>query len=376
MLASITTRGFRNLAPLTWTPGPGRHLLLGDNGAGKTSLLEAVYVLATTRSFRTAQLADCIRHDADLFHLGGEVAAAARSRLEVGLRRAPGPGGSAGERVRSVNGSTTTLAEHLAVLPVVAWQAGEGEVLTGAPALRRRFLDRGVVGSRPVALEALSRYRQALRAKRDLLARQGGSRAERPGPGPGAVDPDLLDSWNGVLAGAAAEVIALRAAYAARLAQRLAEVTAEAALPFPPVTLTYRPSPAAGLEGVEALLERLRRAASGELRQGMPLLGPHRDELEISWGGHPVKATVSAGERKALSLLLTAGHARVLAAAGREPVLLLDDLDAELAPSTLARLWEVFSGAPQLVASSNRPAVWEGLATEHRRSLVRGQLTS
>jgi DNA replication and repair protein RecF len=371
MLATITTRGFRNLEPLTWTPGPGRHLLLGDNGAGKTSLLEAIYVLATTRSFRNAQLADCIRHDADFFHLGGEVTAAARTHLEVGLRRGvSGRPGSGGERVRGVNGSATTLAEHLAVLPVVAWEAGEGEVLTGAPALRRRFLDRGVVGSRPVALEALTRYRQALRGKRDLLAGHGGSR-----PGPRGTDPELLDSWNTVLAAAAAEVIALRAAYAGRLAERLAEVTAEAGLPFPPVTFVYRPSPAAGLAGAEAVLERLRRAAAGELRQGTPLLGPHRDDLEISWGGHPVKATVSAGERKALSLLLTAAHARVLAAAGREPILLLDDLDAELAPGTLARLWEVFSGAPQLVASSNRPAVWEGLATEHRGSLVGGQLT-
>ena len=123
-----------------------------------------------------------------------------------------------------------------------------------------------------------------------------------------------------------------------------------------------------------AVLARLERAADNEIRRGMPLLGPHRDDLEILWGGHPVRATVSAGERKALSLLLTAAHGRALAASGRDPVYLLDDLDAELAPGTLGRVWQVFHGSPQLLATSNRPAVWEGLEVDRRSLLVRGEV--
>ncbi|MGH9363537.1 MAG: DNA replication/repair protein RecF, partial [Thermoanaerobaculia bacterium] len=73
MLVQLAARGFRNLEPLAWEPAPGSHLLLGGNGAGKTSLLEAAYALATTRSFRTPRLADCVRHGETAFHLAGEV---------------------------------------------------------------------------------------------------------------------------------------------------------------------------------------------------------------------------------------------------------------------------------------------------------------
>lgn len=369
MLVTLESRNFRNLEPLTFRPGSGCHLLLGDNGAGKTSLLEAVYALATTKSFRTAQISDCARHGADFFHLQGEVErpSGARARLEVGWR-GEGGGGS-GRRLRTVNGDDTSLAEHLEVLSVVAWTADDAAVLTGAPALRRKMLDRGVVSTRPGAISALSRYRRALQRKRDLLAAQG-----RAG------DAELA-SWNGVLAGAAAEVMTLRAAYAERLAGRLQQVAEEADLPFPPVELRYRPSPAldpAALaeDGAGAVLRRFEEAAAGERERGMPLLGPHRDDLEILWGGHPVRATVSAGERKALSLLLTAAHGRALAAARREPTYLLDDLDAELAPGTLSRLWTVFAGARQLLATSNRPAVWAGVEVDRRCELTGGVLTA
>ncbi len=389
MLVSLTARDFRNLAPLDFSPGAGSHLLLGGNGAGKTSLLEAVYVLATTRSFRTSKIGDCARHGAAGFHLAGEVERAARSRLEVGWRREPG---GTGERTRSVNGNQTSVADHLEVMTVVAATGADAEILTGAPALRRRFLDRGVVSTRPGALESLSRYRRTLRNKRDLLSQQGGG-----------VDPAELDTWNTLLATAAAEVIALRFAYTRRLEVRLLEVLEEAALPFPQVTLRYRPSPAlelpraaaeaatgdtagGGSTGGEtgrpvdraaleaAILERLRGSVRSEVGRGQPLLGPHRDDLEVLWGGHPVRATVSAGERKALSLLLTAAHGRALAAAEREPIYLLDDLDAELSADTLAKAWRVFTGGRQLLVTSNRPTVWHGLEMDHRSHLRRGEI--
>jgi len=286
VLAQLAARGFRNLEPLVWRPAAGSHLVLGGNGAGKTSLLEAVYVLATTKSFRTSQLGDCVRHGADLFHLEGEVAGDHRTRLEVGFGR--------DWRLRAVNGRPAPLAEHLAALPIVAWATGDSEMLAGPPVLRRRFLDRGVLGMRPAALEVLGRYRQALRQKRELLASSGHG----------------LEAWNEVMAGAA------------------------------------------------AIRESFERIADRERQRQLPLLGPHRDDLEILWGERAVGSVGSAGEKKALSLLLLAAHGRVVAQAGRSPVYLLDDADAEFASPTLAAVWNVFAGADQLVASSNRPQVW------------------
>lgn len=364
MLASLHAERFRNLELLDFEPGTGRHLLLGGNGAGKTSLLEAIYVVATTRSFRTPRLAECVRHGEEEFALRAEVEDVARTALGV----AYGPAG----RDRTVNGERVALSEHLEVLPVVPWTGTDVDVVSGPPARRRRFLDRGVVSLKPGALAALRRYRDALAEKRELLAR----------PPRGSGDGATLDTWNRVLAEAAVEVRRLRRMYAEELHRRLVGVLGEAGLPFPPVRVVYRPSPAPGRSDgggdqageAEALARWLDRAAPAERRRGIPLLGPHRDELEISWGGRPANQVTSAGERKGLSLALVAAHGRVLHGAGREPLYLLDDLDAELAPDTLAALWRVFDGARQLLATSNRPAVWKDLSVDHRSRLAAGGL--
>lgn len=359
LLARLHVRSLRNLEPLDWSPGPGRHLLLGDNGAGKTSVLESVYVLATTRSFRTHRLEDCVRHsargqeDADGFEIVGEVEGARRARLSVRWSRGQGLD-------RAVNDKNATLSEHLSILPVVAWTAADVDVLTGAPALRRRFLDRGVVSTRPAVLEILSRYRRALIHKRDLLGRPRTSVAE-------------LAPWNDLLAEAGAELIAARARYVERLAVALAAVVEAADIPFPPIGVEYRPSPRRGHEGEEAIREVLARVSERERQRGMPLVGPHRDDLAVTWGGRPVKGIASAGETKALSVLMTVAQGKVLEAAERTPVYLLDDLDAELAAGNLARVWRGLGQPAQLLASSNRLGVWEELPVEHRWRLVKGR---
>lgn len=341
-LTRLTARSFRNLEPLDWSPVAGRHLLLGDNGAGKTSILEAVYVLATTKSFRTARLAECVQHGEDGFALAGEVEGARRTRLAVAWSEHEGLG-------RAVDGSSTDLGAHLEALPVVAWTSGEVETVVGPPALRRRLMDRGAVGVRPAVLEVRSRYRRALAQKRELLSREPAPRLSELAP------------WNDLLAVAAADLIAARALYVERLEQALEAVLDASGLELPDVALRYKPSPRKGLEGPEAVRRVLERLAERELRRGHPLVGPHRDDLEITWGGHPVSSVASAGERKALSLLLSAAQGRVLEQADRRPVYLLDDLDAELAPGNLARVWGVFPTAGQVLATSNRPGVWESL---------------
>ena len=337
MLTFLSARDFRNLEPLVWQPEAGSHLLLGGNGAGKTSLLEAVYVLATTRSLRTAHLADCCRHGADGFELEGEAETAARARLAVAWG-APG-------RRRAVNGSEGPLAEHLAALPVVAWTADDGEALAGPPALRRRLLDRGLLARRPAALAVVARFRRALAAKRALLAAGSGD----------------LAPWNVVLAEAAAELVRLREDYAGGLGRALAAVAEASGLGLPPLALAYRPSPPEAVEGAAAVARSLARAEGRERRLGRPVVGPQLDDLELSWGGREMRRVASAGERKALSVLLAVAQGRVLEEAGRPPLHLLDDLDAELSRESLERVWATLAGARQVFATSARPGIWEGL---------------
>jgi DNA replication and repair protein RecF len=353
LISQLLVNDFRNLEPLDWWPGRGSHLLLGGNGAGKTSLLEAVYVLATTRSFRAAQIVDCVRHGSASFRLHAEVDTDRRSSLEVVW--------ADGRRERMLNGKVSPLAEHLAALPVVAWTSAEAEVLIGAPKARRRFLDRGIVASRPAALELLGRYREALRQKRELLLQNGGG----------------MEIWNELLASLAAEVIRLRHDYVESLRGTLLAVIGESGLPFPPVELRYRPSPTSGLDGAKSIAESLDAVAEKERRRQLPLLGPHRDELEILWGGHDIRRVASAGERKALSLLLLAAHGRAVEAAGRSPVYLLDDADAELAPTTHSAVWKVFQSGEsrQILASSNRPQVWLTLEVGKIWEMEKGKLS-
>jgi DNA replication and repair protein RecF len=350
-LTRLDARNFRNLEELSWEPTPGSHLLLGDNGAGKTSLIEAIYVLATTRSFRAARLTECCRHDEQRLQLAGEVVRESRTRLEL-------EAGADGTE-RRLNGSSASLSEHLAVLPVVSWTSADGEWVSGAPAARRRLLDRGVVGSRPGALAVLARYRRALEQKRRLLA-TGSS-----GLGP----------WNEVLAAAADELIRFRREHVQELGGELERLLAESDLELPAISLRYRPSPASGGSGVEETLEAFEKARTSEYDRGSPLVGPHRDELEISWGGHPARRVASAGERKLLGLAVTAARASLLTGAGRSPLLLLDDLDAELDGRRLAGIWAFFSGFRQLFITSNRVAVWEPFEVDRQWLLTCGKLT-
>jgi DNA replication and repair protein RecF len=353
VLSSLSTRSFRNLGDVPFAPGAGRHLLLGSNGAGKTSLLEAIYLAATTKSFRTADLVVCARHGEDGFHVAIEAGTDGRDRIELGWQRS--------ERLRLANGKAVPLAEHVALQPVVLWTAGEADLLAGAPALGRKLIDRGLVSTRPSSLATLSRYRRVLAQKRQLLA---SGRA------------DGLDTWNELLAESAAEVIALRAAYVAALSAALAAVRERTRLSLPPLRVEYLPSPRAGIGGRDAILAALDRIAARERERGAPLLGPHRDALRLLWDGRDVGAVASAGEGKALGLLLAAAQGTLVEGTGREPIYLLDDADAELDRERLAAVWEAFAPVRQLLATSSRPEVWESLPMERRWRLSGGRVTA
>ena len=352
VLSQLTCRSFRNLEDTHWQPGPGCHLVLGPNGAGKTSLLEAIYVLATTRSFRTSRILDCPRHGSGEFHLEGEIEGDQRFHLETGLAVAAG-------RYRGVNGRTSSLIDHLRVLPIVAWTAEDTELLHGPPERRRRFLDQGIVGTRPAALEVLARFRRCLVQKRQLLARGGKG----------------LASWNEILAGTTNELMILRRQYVEDLSVALDRVLATCDLDLREVSLEYRPSIQVDDDRVEDILAVLEEASRNERREARPLVGPQRDEVVIRWGGHQARRVLSAGERKLLGLLLTAARARVLENAGRSPILLLDDVDSELDEERLTSVLGCFQGVNQTFVSSSRRSPWRADFGVTRWELKAGRLS-
>jgi DNA replication and repair protein RecF len=353
VLERIRAREFRNLGLLDWRPAVGSNLVMGRNGAGKTSLLEAIYLAATTRSFRTARPEECRRHDSEGFYLDLDVGENGRTRLELSV----GPG----ERRRRVNGVELPLVEHLGQLPLVLWTAAEKELLTGGPEIGRRVLDRGVVSRNPAELRALGRYRRALRQKRHLVATSR--------------DSSALDSWNQVLAESAAEVISSRAHYVQSLDAALAEVMDEIDLGLRAPRLRYRSNPSVKEPTAESCLAALRQVASRELDLGRVLVGPHRDSLRFFWGDRELRKTGSAGELKAIGLLLVAAQGRLLAQANRDPLFLLDDFDTELDGDRLQRVWTAFGPDRQVIVTSSRPADWRALGFSARWNMEMGRLT-
>jgi len=351
-LTRIRVHRFRNLEDTEWHPLPGRQLVLGANGAGKTSLLEAIYVLATSRSFRSARLDRCCRYGEEGFFLAGAVDDMEPQDISIGWSRPEG-------LRRELNERETKAAQYLQVLPVVCWWAGQATALTGEPRLRRRMIDQGVVGMDSSALAARERFRHVLTAKRETLGRA--NRRE-------------LAAWNDLFAASAAEMTRLRADYVVRLAGALGAVLADSELDLPPVRLRYRPSPPEALEGEERLRSVLEDHANEELEKARVLLGSQRDELLLSWDARALREGASAGEIKIFGLALTVARAKVLESVGKTPVLLVDDGDAELDQKRVEQAWRILPASLQTLISSSRREVWNELGGESVWRLSKGRI--
>lgn len=346
---------FRALAATDWRPASGFNLIHGANGSGKSSLLEAIYLAATGKSFRTTSLAECAAYGETTFLIQAEIEREGSWDLAVAYAE--------GERALRLQEKPSTVVAHLALLPLVVWSEAERELVAGPAVVRRRFLDRAALLLKPTRLAEHAELQRALAQKRQLLATRSGKAAASE-----------LAAWNDLLA----PLIARRARE--RSEQALALETAAGALlaargaDLPPPRFTYQASPAEALDGTEAVGAALERVASRELERRQPLVGPQRDRLEVVMDSAAARRFASAGERKLLALSLLAGLASVLAAAGREPLVLLDDLDSELDRSRLELALALFSGAAQTIATSSRPEAFGEAPRRARWELVRGQL--
>lgn len=248
-------------------------------------------------------------------------------------------------RSRALDGKSVRLSEQLAAFPLLVWTEAERGLIDGGPAERRRFFDRGLVLERPALLGRLGRYQHALAEKRTLLATGCGEQQ--------------LAAWNELLAEEGSAIAAARAAFTAAVAEDLTAVAAATPAALPTITLRYKPSPPGALDGREAYFAALSAASRSERERRQPLLGVHRDEIELRWSDAPARRSASAGERKTLGLLLLAAVAGRVARGGRQaPALLLDDADAELDRPRLEGLMATFAGWPRLFVTSNRPEVW------------------
>jgi DNA replication and repair protein RecF len=341
---------FRNLSgKISW--GSGLNIICGKNGQGKTNWLEAINLLSRTKSFRTQRLQESIRFDEKIAFVRGKVSRG------LGLQRDLQVTLQDNTKSIAVNGKREPLARYLAQLQVFAFTADELDIVRGMPEARRRFIDRGVSSLKPVYVQTLSHYNKVLKQKNRIL--QESSELELSLE----ATEDLLAPWNEQLVGLAAQVHKGRSDYI----ERINEVLERGLFDRRELVIRYLSSldGKGDLNDYESLLsERLRLRLPAELAAGRALLGPHRDDLEILFGGREMKVYGSAGQQRSTLLLLDLAAISLYNSwHGDYPLFLIDDVDAELDEKRIKQLLEYLEGRTQtFITTSKRSHVQEFLS--------------
>jgi DNA replication and repair protein RecF len=327
----VAVEGWRNLEPLTLEVGPKLSVLYGDNGQGKSNLLEAVYFLATLRSFRTSRLEDLIQR--------GHPAGRAKAAVEVvhrGLERRFEVEIGAKGRVARLDGKVVRgVAAALGAVSVVLFVPEDLLLPRAAPAARRRFLDMAVFNVERTYFGEASAFQKVLKSRNVLLRR-------------GDPDPVLLDTYDQELARTGARVVVRRRALVAELAPRFADHF-RALHSELPVAMRYRSDPDIAAAGDESSVEERLRAGLAarralDERRRTTGFGPHLDDLDIELDSAPARAHASQGQLRSLVLALKLAElTHVEARTGDAPVLLLDDVPSELDPVRRRLLFEAIA---------------------------------
>ncbi|WP_010539666.1 DNA replication/repair protein RecF [Dietzia alimentaria] len=346
---------FRSWPLLELDLDPGVTTLVGRNGHGKTNVLEAIGVLATLRSHRVAGDAPMIRTGAETALIG---ALAHNAGRELTIEMALNSGKA--NRARLNTSPCRRLGDILGVVQSVLFAPEDLSLVRGEPAERRRLLDELMVQRRPALGGDLSEYSSVLRQRSALL--KSASAAMRRGRSEESAGVlDTLDVWDGRLAELGARIVAGRIALLRELRPLVVEAYRGLAPESRPAGLAYRfrvdGAPDESLltdpELVEAvLLAELGRRRPDEIDRGMSLVGPHRDDLTLTLGDEPAKGYASHGETWSFALALRLGSLELFRADGIEPVLLLDDVFAELDRHRRAALADVAAGVEQVLITA------------------------
>jgi DNA replication and repair protein RecF len=341
-LQRIEATKFRNLSGFIEF-SPGLNVIYGANAQGKSSWLEAVYLLATTKSFRTAHLREVIAHDAKEAILRGVVA---RGNLTKDLQLLI----AETTKQTFVNGKREAVARYLGSLDTIAFTANELEIVRGAPEARRRFLDRGIFGVLPSYLGILAEYNRVLKQKNALL--REAAEAENL-----TKYVDLIQPWNDQIVELGAEIHKARVDYVDRLRSKLEPELFQAE----EIAIRYKSS----LEGrgdlkdyADLLSERLKIRLKNEIAVGYSLVGPHRDDLEIRFDGYEIARFGSSGQQRSALLILDLAQMSVYHEVFEErPVFLLDDIDAELDRTRIEILLNHLDGRGQTIISTSKRSI-------------------
>ena len=345
-VSRLTLTDFRSYAAATLSPGSGFVLLYGENGAGKTNLLEAVSMFAPGRGLRGAALSEMARTRGS----GAWAVSARIDETDIGTGTQPGAPERRQVRINSAPAAVNSLSEWLSILWLTP---AMDRLFTGSAGERRRFLDRLVLALEPSHAHHSTRYDAAMRARNKLLA-----------------DERWDEAWLGSLEQALAEhggaVAEARARTVEALSERLADAPDDQ---FARATLALEGWPP------DDLLQAFRANRSRDAAAGRANAGPHRQDLEVTHRAKQMPASRSStGEQKALLLGLVLAHAELVAERrGASPVLLLDEVAAHLDPGRRDALFTRLEGRGQVWMTATEAALFDGIAEASRFHVAGGQ---
>jgi len=323
----------------------GLNILIGENGQGKTNLLEAIHILSTTRSFRTVKLQEAIRFDAEMAILSCSVKLS--EEITRGLRCVL----QGSTKQFFVNEKKESVAGYVGNLHSVIFSADQLEVVRGGPEARRQFLDDAIVAIHPPYAATVRDHARVLKQKNALLtdAREREISIEQTA--------EMLQPWNDQIVSLSTKIHRSRM----RIVERLKQALERRLLGPEEISIRYVSS----LEGKgdlseydSVLAERLKTRVHAELVAGYSLVGPHRDDLEITFDGRDLRRFGSAGQQRSAYLLLLLANVGVYQATiGEYPLVLLDEIDSELDYKRIGRLQEYLSGKTQTVVTTSKQSM-------------------
>lgn len=352
-LTQLTCRRFRCLGDIDFTPEPGLNIIHGDNAQGKTSLLEAVLYACTARSHRTGNEQELTRHGEDGFSITAEARRSDRDvKLEAHYWRKA-------KRFK-VNGvAQSRISDILGRIHTVFFCPEDVALVKGSATVRRRFLDMELAQINPRYLAALQQYRQVLKQRNSLLKQY------KP-------DPGLLEVWEAQLVPHGEFLMEERARFVRDLSTQAADAYQRIAAQEP-LALHYAPDMDAG-ENLASLLARTRDT---DIRRRQTTRGPHRDDVEIAIGEKSARIYGSQGQQKSAALALKLAEiALIHQQTGEHPILMLDEVLAELDAHRAQRLFEALEDKVQcLVTTTERELAEKTGGRPYRRyQMTRGHL--
>jgi DNA replication and repair protein RecF len=334
-IASLSIRGFRNLHTNELRFSPQLNLFVGENAAGKTSLLEALFVLARGRSFRTSRLDELIQSNQEDFQIVAQLHSSTGGQTPVGMRRREG-------RLECrIDSRPIKRLSQLATLFPVQWLGGNLHTLIeDGPVYRRQFLDWGLFHVKPDYVSQWKRFHKLLKQRNAALRKNAACRE--------------VQAWDSELAGVGAKLDVYRRDYLFHLLGAMQAINSRFLTLKAPVSVSYR----RGWSDGQSYLEQLETHLQRDRERGFTGLGPHRAELIFSVDNKPVSKQLSRGQQKVFITTLQLAQASLLyQQTGKSSLFLLDDLGSELDSNNQRIILDLLGGmnAQVFVTSIEEP---------------------